>query len=217
MTTPQNPEPLDRLAPRRRSAWPCLSVLLALGAVGVALLIISILSPGWIGIIGLRPDRSEFGVYTVNPNFTRISDPSGHDWKIDYEKTFSSRFSGKVRHISPIQIADFPILTHDILVTTQDFADPQKVTTSVSDHHFIWVALTKKPPSGSINLLHTVPKDDLIFRQLSSIKPGDQVTISGWEITRINVLQADGTSNRWWEDAGCNTLMVDSVSIDSQP
>ena len=183
----------------------------------MALLIISIVAPGWIGIIGQRSGQPNFGAYTINPNFTRISDSSGQSWSIEYEKTFSSQFSGKVRHISPIQIADFPILTHDILVTTQDFADPKKVTTSVTDHHFVWVALTKTPPSGSINLLHTVPKDDAVFRQLSSIKSGDLVTISGWEITRINILQADGSSNRWWQDAGCNTLMVDAVSIETQP
>lgn len=217
MTSPDFSNTVNHPADRRGSAWPCLTVLLALGLVGLAFLVISIVAPGWMGIIGQRSANSDFGAYTINPNFTRISDPSGQSWKIGYEKTFSSRFSGTVRHISTNQIADFPILTHDILVTTKDFADPKKVTTSVTDHHFVWVALNRTPPTGSINLLHTVPKDDEIFRQLSSIKSGDLVTISGWEITRIDAIQLDGTSNRWWQDAGCNTLMVDSVSIDAQP
>ena len=43
---------MNHPADRRGSAWPCLIILLALGLVGVAFLVISIVSPGWIGIIG---------------------------------------------------------------------------------------------------------------------------------------------------------------------
>ena len=57
-------------------------------------------------------------------------------WTIHYEKKSSSQFKGIVRHTSTIRLSEIPLLTHDILVTSGDFADSDLVTTSVANHHF---------------------------------------------------------------------------------
>ncbi len=199
------------------SQIPCLVILVFMGFAGIILFVASIAFPSsFFGKI-LSPGRQAFGDFQINDNFTSIQNDAGKSWEIVYERKVSSQFSGKVRHISAIKLAEFPILTHDILVTTQDFADPSKVSTSVADHHFVWLALTEDRPRGSIHLLHTVPKDDVIFQQLSQINPNQMVTISGWEITRINALKPDGSVGQWWQDAGCNTLLVDTVIIQPDP
>jgi hypothetical protein len=204
------PEPIVKTQP---SQTACLVILLIIGTAGIFLFLLTLFLPS-LGISNLLNfSRREFGDFQINANFTTYNSANGKSWGIDYEKKISSQFSGKVRHTSIIAIDNFPILTHDILITSQDFADPEKVKTSVTDHHFMWIALTKEHPQGTINLLHTVPKNDEIYQQLLKIQPDQMVTISGWEIKRINAYQPDGEISQWWQDTGCNTLLVDLVTV----
>ena len=134
-------------------------------------------------------------------------------WTIQYENSNTSQYKGLVRHISPIRLAEFPYLTQDILVTTGDYSDETKVFTYVSDHHFSWYSRAQAHPEGSIHLLHAVPKNEQLYRQLLNIRSGDQVIISGIEIGRINAQGANGTPVWWWQDSGCNSLLITSVKI----
>ena len=134
-------------------------------------------------------------------------------WTIQYEKKTSSQFRGTVRHTSPIRLNEIPLLTHDILVTSGDYANPELVITNVANHRFRWQALTDERPTGKINLLHTVPKDESIYQQLLSIKSNDTVIITGWEILRIDALDSTEKPVLWWQDDGCNTLLVDGVEV----
>jgi len=134
-------------------------------------------------------------------------------WKITYEKPGDSQFSGLVRHVSPIREGTFRILTHDILVTSGQYADPAIVSTSVLNHRFTWNSTGTARPTGTINLLHTVPASQDIYRQLLEIRSGDEVTISGREILTIQAYGRDGTYLAEWHDTGCNSLLVKSVSI----
>lgn len=207
-TIPQIGEPIGAQKSQLfHSLW--LFLLLFLAASGVVLLILTIRS----GLINLNPGRPNFDQYKVNPNHTTITSSDGHYWEIEYEKKVNTLFEGIVRHTSNIVVPDFPILTHDILVTTQDYSDPEKVTTSVTNHHFLWVSHSKKQLAGTINLLHTVPKNDEIYQLLAGIKSNDTVKISGWEIRRINAYTPDGALGLWWQDSGCNTLLVDFVEV----
>jgi hypothetical protein len=45
------------------------------------------------------------------------------------------------------------ILTHDILVTSGDYAEPDVVSTSVFCHLFTWRSSSTVHPSGRINYL----------------------------------------------------------------
>ena len=134
-------------------------------------------------------------------------------WKITYEKPGDSQFSGLVRHVSPIRDSRVRILTHDILVTSGEYADPAIVSTSVINHHFQWRSTRTAHPQGRINLLHTVPADEEIYRQLLQIRPQDEVIITGREILTIKTYDQDGNYLGEWHDTGCNTLLVNSVTI----
>jgi hypothetical protein len=165
---------------------------------------------GKISFGGIKPDFQDL---QINENYTRIQSGSGAYWTLSYEKTSTSVFSGLVRHTSKIQEAKFPFLTHDMLITSGDFADSAKVRTDVYDHHFTWSSRSDFHPQGSINLLHTVPLNEAIYQQLLQLKEGQLVAISGVEVLRINAYQKDGASLGWWQDSGCNTLVVTAVEI----
>lgn len=152
--------------------------------------------------------------FSFNENFEQVSGNGSSHWSIRYEKKTASTFKGTIRHNSVIHLKEIPLLTHDVLVTSGEFADPELVTTSVIDHKFSWFSKTKAYPQGSINLLHVVPKNNEIARQIAGLKNGDQVIISGWEILRIDALDTDGKLILYWQDAGCNTLLVDSVVVE---
>ena len=134
-------------------------------------------------------------------------------WKVTYEKPVDSQFSGLVRQVLPIREGSFRILTHDILVTSGQYADPAIVSTSVLNHRFTWRSSGTSRPTGTINLLHTVPASQDIYRQLLEIRSDDEVTIGGREILTIQTYGRDGTYLAEWHDTGCNSLLVKSVSV----
>ncbi len=137
-------------------------------------------------------------------------------WKVVYEGGGRASFTGTVRHVSPIRIQEFGILTHDVLVTSADFADPDLVNTNVVNHKFTWYARGPDRPTGQINLLHTVPVDAATYQALLDINKWDQVEITGYEIYTITGFESDGSEVGVWKDAGCNTLLVESVLINGK-
>ena len=187
------------------------SPFLVIGLVVISALLGTFAYYNWnINLFGIgAPD---FQSLVISPDYQTITNSDGSFLKISFEKSSDSIFLGLVRHISPIREDKFPILTHDILVTSGDYADPQKVTTSVFNHHFFWNSRTSNP-QGSINLLHAVPKNNQIYQQMLAIQTGQTVRITGREILRIDAYSAAGSIERWWQDSGCNSLVVDSVVI----
>ena len=151
---------------------------------------------------------------TFSDGYKQITDADGRTWEVEFEYAANSTFSGVVRHTSRWLDSSVPFMSHDILVTTGDFADADLVDTSVSNHRFRWRSPEQKP-SGSINLLHIFPATEEIFDQLLEIKEWDHVTITGREILRINLFDADGQDIGYWKDTGCNTILVTSVTIES--
>lgn len=138
---------------------------------------------------------------------------SGRAYDISYETSSKRDFSGLVRHTSAIHESVFAILTFDILVTSADFADPDHVQTSVSNHHFTWMSTTDVYPQGTINLLHTVPINEEVNQALNSIKNGDTVIITGYDIYQIQGFDQQGEYIGFWQDTGCNTTLVTKVEI----
>lgn len=190
-----------------------ISPLLALILLGLSLLFGSYVyfnaNHPWLSFLG--PDLSDLSISSDGSRM--ISQRSEDTWKIEYEFNRSSTFRGTANHISPIRISRFPMLTHDLLIVSGDFADPAKTSTSVANHHFTWRSLTREKPAGSINLLHVVPSSQEIYLQLLEIRKGDQVVITGREILVLNAFQSDGAPLGYWSDAGCNTLVVTQVEI----
>ena len=186
------------------------------------LLILAVLAVGLLGGVYLYYDtnvdlfgigRPDFNDLRFNSNQTQVQGADGSRWELVYEKRVPSAFAGLVRHASPIRLETFPFLTHDILVTSGDYADPAIVSTRVSNHHFSWYSQAKNAPAGKINLIHAVPLNKAIYNQLLEIRNGQQAAISGYEILRIDAYQKTGEYLGKWEDSGCNTMLVTAVQM----
>ena len=190
---------------------PLILLILAIGALAVFYL-----SQGG-AFISFGSVRPNFKDYQINENYTHIQRSDGDYWTISYEKPDYSVFSGLVRYFAEDHEGNFPLLTHDILVTSGDFSNPAIVRTDVYEHHFTWSSPNNGHPQGTINLLHTVPLNEDIYQQLLLVKDGEQVTISGPEILRIDAYQPDGKLIAWWQDSGCNSMVVTAVQIQPKP
>jgi hypothetical protein len=158
-------------------------------------------------------EAHQWGSLIFHPGYDHVErNQSNQTWKISYENTEVSSFTGVVRHTSRINQNQYPMLTHDILVTFGDYADSSLVRTSVNNHRFIWSATTDTFPTGRINLIHAMPMNEDMLVALYGIKHGDQVTIKGYEIYDIRYYRGDVYKGKW-KDAGCNTLLVSEVII----
>ncbi len=157
-----------------------------------------------------------FADLTFSPDFSGVIDrKDGRSWKIAYEKIPFSVFHGVVRHVSNWRDEPIPFATHDILITTGEFSSPSRVSTRVYNHAFYYQWDSSEPkPQGSINLLHIVPQTEEIYQQLLVVRDWNLVTISGREIFRIDIFDATGKFTYFWQDEGCNSILVTSVKIE---
>jgi hypothetical protein len=106
-------------------------------------------------------------------------------------------------------------MSHDILVTTGDFASQDFVDVSVIAHKFFY-HWDDTPPNGSINLLHIFPASAEVFEQLKQIRNWNSVSISGREILKIDLYDSDGRNLGFMMDMGCNTILVTTVTIHAE-
>ena len=179
-------------------------ILLALTLIGG--LIYFRVNTDFFGLVG-----SDFDDLTISDSYDQIAADDVH-WRITFEGG-ATEFSGVVRHVSPIRISRLRILTHDVLVTSGEYADPDVVSTSVFAHHFSWRSSSTAHPGGRINLLHTVPVNEEVHSQLLAIRTWDEVIVTGREILVIKAYDRDGSFLGDWRDTGCNTLLVESVIV----
>jgi hypothetical protein len=189
------------------SISPAVVITAFLGLFGIGLYLYYFTNINLFGI-----GAPQYNQYQISPSFDRIKGPE-NSFTIEYETPYDRTFSGLVRHASQFRVDDVPFYTHDILVTSGDYADPQLVSVAVIDHKFIWKA-SAQPKNGSINLLHTVALNKEIYQKLMKIRPGDRVKILGREIYKINIISSSGQLVGYWQDHGCNSLLVKSVVIE---
>jgi len=173
----------------------------------VGVFIYTRLNTSFFGLTG-----TDFNDLVISNSYELISSDERY-WEIQFEGIEKTKYLGTVRHAAPIRIQEFAILTHDILVTTGEFSNPDIVNTSVIDHKYFWKSPDVSSPTGSINLIHAVPANKKIFQQLLEIRKWDTVKITGREIFTIKAFQSDETFLGTWTDLGCNTLLVESVTI----
>lgn len=159
------------------------------------------------GLIG-----NDFDDLVVSNSYEIISAGDMY-WEVQFEGIGETKYIGTVRHVSPIRINEFRILTHDILVTTADFSNPDIVDTNVVDHKFFWKSTQVSTPNGSINLIHAFPANTEIYQELLKIQNWDTVKITGREIYTVKAYQVDEIFLGTWQDSGCNTLLIESVEI----
>lgn len=171
----------------------------------ILLLIIAVLTYSFTGIFYV--DQRAI-MERLNLSEDGLLEYEGDQWRITFESNRESIYEGKVRHISRNNEKSAPMMTHDILVTSGEYADENKVQTSVRNHYFTWRSKIRRP-SGKINLIHGVPANISIYDKIEKIEYGNDVLIEGYEIERITNLQ-----NKWyWKDRGCNTLYITNVEI----
>jgi len=176
-----------------------------------------------VGYYYLQVNTSFFGL--VGADFDNLIISNSYEiiesddlyWEVQFEGQGKSKYIGTVRHVSPIRIKEFKILTHDILVTTADYSNPDLVETSVANHKFEWESSSTEPLNGSINLLHAVPANKAIYQLLLTIDEWDTVSITGREIYTVKSYEMDETFLGTWIDTGCNTLLIDSVTVLDNP
>jgi hypothetical protein len=160
-----------------------------------------------------RAETVNYDEIIATDGFHHIQLINGQSWDLSYEANRERNFAGVVRHTSRIKESEFSILSHDILVTSEDYANPDLVFTSVKNHYFTWSSATLAEPKGRINLLHTFPLNEEVKQQLDAIKNGDTVVITGWDIYRIEGYDSNSQYIGYWQDSGCNTTLVIAVEI----
>ena len=165
----------------------------------------------FFGLVG-----ADFDNIIVSNSYEKIESDDLY-WEVQFEGQGKSKYIGTVRHVSPIRIKEFKILTHDILVTTADYSNPDIVETSVLNHKFIWKSTNTEQLNGSINLIHAIPANKAIYQQLLTIDEWDTVSITGREIHTVKSYEIDETFLGTWIDTGCNTLLIDSVTVLDNP
>lgn len=158
--------------------------------------------------------KPPFDELVITDTYEHISMPDGRTWDVVYEFPSDSTFTGVVRHTSLWLDPSAPFMSHDILVTTGEFTSRASVDVSVMGHKFFyhWKGIE---PTGTINLLHIFPASADVFEQLAQIRKWDNVTISGREIYKINKYDSSGKYVGYMSDAGCNTILVKSVTVNA--
>jgi len=172
----------------------------------------------WLGTIYLTAcglSQSTFPAFDeliFDDSMTHLAAKDGHKWTIDYEYPDKSTFAGVVRHISHWHNNNVPFMSHDLLITSGDYADPAIVNTWVFDHKYFY-HYKKGHPDGKINLLHIFPASPEVYQQLQQIRKWDNVSISGREILKINLIDENGENAGYFKDKGCNTILVTNVTL----
>ncbi len=195
--------------------------LLLLTRLPLAGFIIGMLVLGILGFGAYYSFNSDFFGLAAPPleemvfsqGYQRVSAPDERQWTISYEFEHDSTFTGVVRHVSHWREEDIPFATHDVLITTGEFASQSRVHVSVLFHTFTYRYFDDPAPAGTVNLLHIIPATPEIYRQLLELREWNLVTIHGREILRIERFDPDGEFLGYWQDAGCNSILVDAVSV----
>jgi hypothetical protein len=171
------------------------------------------LSSCGIDLAGTPP----FDDLTFSNGYSDIAAPDGRTWEVTFEFPKDSIFTGVVRHTSRWYDSSVPFMSHDILITTDDYASQDFVDVSVFDHKFFYhYQDASNPPQGSIHLLHIFPASKEVFEQLKQIQDWNNVSIRGREILKIDLFDADGKSKGFFMDMGCNTILVTSVTVNAE-
>lgn len=101
-------------------------------------------------------------------------------------------FSGDLRYIGRAYNKYIPVITHDAIVTTGEFSDPDIVTIGpVRDGNTYWRA--HKQPEGTFVMLHLIPSSVAIHDQLEELSEGDAVLLVGKVEEDGTVLRPDGS------------------------
>ena len=144
-----------------------------------------------------------------DPDAVPVPPLVGDNHVITLEHEELSLYEGLVRARN--QYSGNPMIA-DIVVCNGDFENPN-IEVGLSGHSYYWSYKDPEdaPEEGYIVNVHSIPTNDALEAIIDmDIKVGTRVRIWGFEVLRI-----DYDSGSWWTDAGCNTLMITHICIDS--
>ncbi len=134
------------------------------------------------------------------------------EWDAE-EKTYS----GDVHELAEDYNSAVPFNTHDLILTTEDYSNPERVKINPLRHgHTTW--LYKVPAAqGDLKVLHLVPKDLAICKKIQMLEHGQVASIIGQEETDNRVESSDARSYSFGSKSyGHILFLVTDVQIDSE-
>lgn len=117
-------------------------------------------------------------------------------------------FEGDLRYVGRTYSRDLPMVTHDAVLTTGDFSDPELVKVSpLKNGSGTWRAKSssKGTPKGTLVALHFIPSNLGIHEQLTRLREGDTVEIEGQIETDGRV---DASNGGFWRLNHSNHKLV---------
>jgi len=98
---------------------------------------------------------------------------------------------GDIRYIGRAYDKYAPYITNDAIVTTGEFSDPSIVeVTPIRNGNMSWRA--QKNPKGSLIVLHFIPANLLVYKDLSRIKKGQKAEFTGREEIDSKIESSNG-------------------------
>lgn len=99
--------------------------------------------------------------------------------KVQYELEWQegeSEYSGMINQIAAQYNKRAPFNTHHVVVTTEDFSNPDKVKINAMSRfgHVSW--LMQSGVKGTLRVLHLVPKDGVVLKKIQALKKGQEVS-----------------------------------------
>jgi len=102
------------------------------------------------------------------------------------------KHTGDIRYFGRAYYEGVPVFTHDAVVTTGEFSDPDIVeVTPIKDGSMYWQA--NKQPEGTLVVLHFIPENFTAFEDLQLIREGERIEFTGREETDSSVESSTGT------------------------
>ncbi|MCU7849547.1 MAG: hypothetical protein KZQ89_16465 [Candidatus Thiodiazotropha sp. (ex Lucinoma kastoroae)] len=140
-----------------------------------------------------------FGIYTYSiwkPSTVSIASEiafsnqlsyKGHNYKTSWVDTES--IVGYIRRIDRHYDKNVPIITYDLVITTEDFNNPDIVKLRHNGGgNYYWSSKTK--PKGSLVVYHTVPASITAQTELDALTEGTSVTIQA-KVSTNSELRSD--------------------------
>lgn len=121
----------------------------------------------------------------------------GNDYQAQWGE--ATEHAGDVRYTGRAYWKYAPFFTHDIILTTGEFSDPEIVEIApVKDGNTRWRA--NKRPEGSFLVLHLIPANPEVLAGLDAIREGEPVKLLGQEEKDSRITGSDGSVTRLTHD-----------------
>lgn len=99
---------------------------------------------------------------------------------------------GTVNQVASSYWPQMPFITHEVVLVTGDYADPDSVTISELTDHSVAAQSEIASPEGDMWLVHLVPADATALEQLMRVQKGQYVVFLG-DLVSGTLTNADGS------------------------